>query len=149
MNTSTRTVRRSLACVFAPLFVAAFGSSQTKPAARFETIACKAMEVAASARYGVRLVIFHYRDAQEREHLGQLLREYDGANIEFQTGNKPWSAATVLRLKTCFGRGLLVYGSSEAVVAKGGDFLLRFPSPAANRPSAELPPREVRDSGLK
>jgi hypothetical protein len=83
----------------------------------------------------VSLVIFHQAKKDEGSRLGALLRSNDGAEGEFQTP-AGWRAATVLRLGTCFGRGLLVFPSASARLTKRQQFLLRFP----NAPSAQ-PPR--------
>lgn len=109
-----------------------------------QTIACRVLEAEESTRYGVRLVIFHYRDDAERAKLGALLRKDDGATVEFQSPGGKWRPATVLRLRICFGRGLLVYRLSRAarraspalarrapangsVLARGDVFFVRFP----------------------
>lgn len=85
------------------------------------------METGVSARFGVRLVIFHYRDPVDRDRLGRLLRQFDGATVQLQAGSGPWHTATVLRLKNCFGRGLLVFSNSEPALNRGDTFLVRFP----------------------
>ena len=100
-------------------------------AANVGAIACQAMEVKASARFAIRLVVFHYRDQADRNRLGQLLRKYDGGNVQFETRGGPWRPATVLRLKTCFGRGLLVFSASGPKLARGDEFLIEFPSRSA------------------
>jgi hypothetical protein len=91
------------------------------------------MEVEVAAKFGVRLVIFHYRDAADRNRLGQLLRAYDGTSVQFETPGGPWRAATVLRLKSCFGRGLLVFAISEPALARGDNFFIRFSSHGERR----------------
>jgi hypothetical protein len=51
--------------------------------------------------------------------------------VEFQMGEADgWRTATVARLKSCFGRGLLIVSSGQGggmKLAEGGTFLLRFP----------------------
>jgi hypothetical protein len=106
--------------------------ARSKPATEVESIACRAMEAEVSARFGVRVVIFHYRDAADRNRLGQLLRKYDGTTVRFETQGGSWRPATVLRLKTCFGRGLLIFAASEQALAQGDDFLIEFPPRGAN-----------------
>lgn len=92
---------------------------------------CRVMEVAASAQFHVRLVIFHYRDAADRARLGELLRQYDGEAVQFQSGDGAWQNATVLRLKTCFGRGLLVFSTSVPPLAAKEEIVVRFPASPA------------------
>ncbi|MDE3178847.1 MAG: hypothetical protein KGM47_04225 [Acidobacteriota bacterium] len=100
----------------------------TDVAAVEPTIHCRVIESAASAQFHVRLAIFHYANEADRARLGELLRRYDGSAVRFQTSEGSWRAATLLRLKTCFGRGLLVYSSSEPALVKKQEFILRFPA---------------------
>jgi hypothetical protein len=116
-----------LALVVLLIPMAAPASAPPKPATEVETIACRAMEAGVSTGFGVRIVIFHYRDAADRNRLGQLLRKYNGATVRFETQGGSWRPATLLRLKTCFGRGLLVVASSAPPLAHGDDFLIQFP----------------------
>jgi hypothetical protein len=96
-----------------------------------ETIACRAIEAEVATRFAVSLVVFHYRGTADRDRLGQLLRKYDGGNVQFKTHGGPWRPATVLRLKTCFGRGLLVFSVSGPKLARGDEFMIEFPSHSA------------------
>lgn len=116
-----------LLLVVAAAFVVAAMQAHPKPSPTPEVVACKVMEAKVSRRFGVRLVIFHYRDAADRSRLGKLLREYDGSGVQFQANDGQWHQATILRLKTCFGRGLLLCPFSFAPVAEGKVFRLRFP----------------------
>ncbi len=90
-------------------------------------VACRVLEAKESAQFGVRLAIFHYQNPSDRARLGALLRANDGKSVEFQERAGNWLPATVVRLKMCFGRGLLVYRLSAPPLAKGDQFLLRFP----------------------
>src|SRR5579884_1812015 len=90
-------------------------------------IACRVME------FGISIAIFHYRDAAERDQLGTFLRRYDGTTVEFQAKNSAWQRATLLRLKTCFGRGLLIFPVSEAHLARGDELMLRVPREASQQ----------------
>jgi len=75
----------------------------------------------------VTLVLFHQQDEKERARLGSLLRQHSGAAVEFQTPDGAWHTASVLRLKSCFGRGLLLFSAGVAQLQEKGGFLLRFP----------------------
>lgn len=92
---------------------------------------CRVMEAAASAQFHVRLAIFHYRDAADRARLGALLRQYDGDAVQFQAGDSTWQSATLLRLKTCFGRGLLVFSTSAPPLVAKQEIVIRFPAAPA------------------
>ncbi len=100
-----------------------------RPSTPPETVSCRVMESEASARFGIRLVIFHYRDVTDRERLSRLLRAYDGRTVQFQALGQRWRAGTLFRLKVCFGRGLLVFPISAPTLAKGGILLIRFSAP--------------------
>ena len=95
--------------------------------AREETVECRAMEVFEAERVGVRAVIFHQRDKADGPRLGGLLLAHSGEEAEFQTHDGRWHHATVARLKSCFGRGLLLFAASETKLTAGEDFVLRFP----------------------
>jgi hypothetical protein len=93
-----------------------------------ETLACRALEVHTSEQPAVTLVIFHQREKKDSERLGALLREYAQGPVEFQTADGAWHSATVTRLRTCFGRGLLLFPAGSARLAEKDVFVLRFPS---------------------
>jgi hypothetical protein len=91
-----------------------------------DTIQCRAMEVFQAERLGVTAVIFHQRDKAEGPRLGELLLAHSGEEVEFETPDGRWHRATLARVKSCFGRGLLLYAASEAKLTAGDDFVLRF-----------------------
>lgn len=97
-----------------------------------ETLACRVLEAHTSQPLGLTIVVFHHRDEGERARLGALLREHSGASVQFQTADGHWHRATVLRLKSCFGRGLLVFPAGTAQLAEKDEFLLQF-SPDAGK----------------
>ncbi|MGH9430807.1 MAG: hypothetical protein ACRD3T_04635 [Terriglobia bacterium] len=88
-------------------------------------IPCRVLETMVSRQLHVRMAIFHYRDAADRERLGKILREDNGDQVRFQSTDGKWHSATLFRIRTCFGRGLLVFRVSEAQLAAKQDFLLR------------------------
>ncbi|HLI34848.1 MAG TPA: hypothetical protein VKW70_07375 [Terriglobia bacterium] len=112
-------------------FIALGSSGRGADPAAPSVIACRVMEGGASRQFGVSIVIFHYRDAADRDRLGNFLRHYDGTTVEFQVKNSAWQKATLLRLKTCFGRGLLIFPVSEVRLAPGDEFMLRSPRDAS------------------
>lgn len=93
-----------------------------------EALACRALEVHTSEQPAVTLVIFHQREKKDSERLGALLRESAQTPVEFQTADGAWHNATLMRLKTCFGRGLLIFPTAPARLAEKDVFLLKFPS---------------------
>jgi hypothetical protein len=88
---------------------------------------CSALEVKTAERVGAALVIFHQANKSDGPRLGELLRQNDGASVEFQTSDGRAHTATAFRLGTCFGRGLLVFRAGSAQVFPGEQFRLKFP----------------------
>ncbi len=95
-------------------------------------VACRALEAHTDAALGVTIIVFHQRDDADRSRVGALLRAHDGAAIEFQTSDGVLHAATVMRLKSCFGRGLLLFRAGAATLAAKDEFLLREPPAGAH-----------------
>src|SRR5215831_17103832 len=87
-----------------------------------ETLLCSALEVKVAARMGVALVTFHQANSSDGPRLGELLRQSDGASIEFETSDGRSHSATVFRLGTCFGRGLLVFPAESVHLTAGERF---------------------------
>ncbi len=109
----------------------AAAASPRPQASPSETIPCRALEVHRISDRPLTLVIFHQRDAGERAALGEWLRAHSGASVEFQGSDGQWRKATALRLKSCFGRGVLLV--DEAVkLAEKDEFLLRLSRVPAN-----------------
>lgn len=100
--------------------------AQANSAASSNTVACSILEVHSLAQPAVTIVVFHQRDKTDQERLGDLLRRCSDSSVEFQTADGVWHSATVLRLKSCFGRGLLVFPAGSAHPAEKDTFLLRF-----------------------
>jgi hypothetical protein len=99
----------------------------TNEVPRTETVVCRVMEVVVAERLGATVVIFHQRDKADGPRLGELLRAYSGAEIEFETRDGQCHRATVTRIKSCFGRGLLIFRADEARLTEKEDFVLRVP----------------------
>lgn len=95
-------------------------------------ILCSALEVKTAERMGVALVMFHQANKSDGLRLGELLKRNDGASVEFETSDGHAHTATLLRLGTCFGRGLLVFPAGSVRLTPREQFWLKFPqgSPA-------------------
>jgi len=91
-------------------------------------VACRVMEAHTSAEMRVVTVAFHQKDKNDGPRLGALLGKHSGASVEFQTADGAWHRAQVFRLKSCFGRGLLVFAAGESQLAERKDFGLKFPA---------------------
>lgn len=92
-----------------------------------KAIDCRVMEVFVAEQLGATAVIFHQREKADGPRLGELLLAHSGQEAEFKTRDGRWHRATVVRLKSCFGRGLLLFAASEAKLAEREDFVLRLP----------------------
>lgn len=92
-------------------------------------VACRVMEAHTSVDPAVSVVVFHQRDKADAQRLGALLlRAVDGGAVEFQSSEGgAWQPASVMRLKSCFGRGLLILQGGAALPAERSTFLVRFP----------------------
>lgn len=98
-------------------------SNQAPPGA----VLCRVLEVKIVSSVRAELVIFHQAHNADGPKLGELLRSRDGAEGQFETPDGKWHAATVLRLATCFGRGMLVLPSARAGLVRKEEFWLKIP----------------------
>jgi hypothetical protein len=90
------------------------------------TVNCSTMEVMVAEWPGASVVIFHQRDKADGRKLSELLKKYAGQEVQFETGDGKQHRATVARMKTCFGRGVLIFVSDEANLGVKEEFILRF-----------------------
>jgi hypothetical protein len=97
-------------------------SSAAQPA-----ITCRVMEAFNSPSSGATAAIFHQRDKADGPRLGELILTLSGEEVEFETADGKRHRATLFRVKSCFGRGLLLFSSSEAKLAEKDEFVLRLP----------------------
>jgi hypothetical protein len=65
--------------------------------------------------------------ATEATWVPSCLLPQRGARAEFETSDGRAHPATLFRLGTCFGRGLLVFPAGSAQLSKGEQFWLKFP----------------------
>ena len=93
--------------------------------AAVQTLPCRALEVKTDPKTSVTVVLFHQASKADGPALGEMLKSNDGANVEFFTSDGKPHAATVFRLDTCFGRGLLVFSSATAHLNSHEQFSIR------------------------
>ena len=127
----TTTVAFSLG-LFAFLAIAA-GSNQTATHPATNVVQCRVLESHASKQPAAGFVVFHQRNKQDQPRLSALLQKYSGKVVDLQVNDGSWQSATVVRLKSCFGRGLLVFPPDAPMLEDGGTFLLRFPAVDADK----------------
>ena len=117
-------------CLAALAISAASAAAQEQavaPAKSPNVVACRVIEVHVSKDPGAVLVIFHQHDKQDQPRLATLLKQASGEMIQIQLPGASWQSAEVIRLKTCFGRGLLVLPAGAAPPKEGSDFAVKFP----------------------
>jgi len=120
-------------CAATLLCVAAHGAARQAASTDASPIACRALEVHASANPAVTVVLFHQQDKNDQARLASLLRAHSGERAEIEIGDGKWNGATVFRLKSCFGRGLLLLPPDAPTMKDGSTFLLRF-QPGSKNP---------------
>jgi len=98
----------------------------TSQAANAATIVCRALETHTDDALKVMVVVFHQRDEAQRSQLGTLLRERSGEMVEVQAADGVWRRARLVRLKSCFGRGLLML-PVPSPFSDRAEFMLRVP----------------------
>ncbi len=113
-------------CVLLAFLMSLVPALAAQKAAEQETINCRAMEVFESKQLATTAVIFHQRDKADGPRLGALLLAHSGEEIEFETPDGKIHPATVGRVKSCFGRGLLLFASKEAKLDAKDDFVIHF-----------------------
>jgi hypothetical protein len=99
------------------------------------TIACRALEVHSDAELKTAIIIFHQSDQSQRNELGVLLHNHSGDMVEIQGSDGGWHPAHMVRLKSAFGRGMLML-MAPSPVAEHSQFLLRVPG-GANPPKVQ------------
>ncbi len=91
-------------------------------------VACRAMEVHTDSANHMTVVVFHQADEASVEALRTLLQAHSGEAVEVNVdtaASGTWRG-TVFRLKSCFGRGLLLFPASAPPLKEGSKFLLRL-----------------------
>jgi len=90
-------------------------------------VICSVMETFDDAKLGVRAVIFHQRDKADGPRLGELLLAHTGEEMELQTTSGHLYRAPVFRVKSAFGRGLVLIPPGKFTLAAHDQFTLRVP----------------------
>lgn len=89
-------------------------------------VACRVLEAHAGTHPAVVAVVFHQRDKVDQSRLASLLRQHSGENVQVQVGDETLADASVFRLKSCFGRGLLLLPAGGPPLKDGTTFVLKF-----------------------
>jgi len=108
--------------------LAPLGIARQVGGAGADTIACRVLEAHASTSPAVVAVVFHQRDKIDQARLSSALRQHSGEGVEVETGDGKSVSATVVRLKSCFGRGLLLLPADAPAIKDGATFMMTFSS---------------------
>ncbi|HXY79131.1 MAG TPA: hypothetical protein VEI08_00695 [Candidatus Bathyarchaeia archaeon] len=114
-------------CVVAMLCVGPRSVARQPVQSGTDAIACRVIESHANASPAATVVIFHQQHKGDQERLGALLRAHSGEGAEIQISGAIWSSVTIFRLKSCFGRGLMVLPRGAPEMKEGTVFLLWLP----------------------
>ncbi len=90
-------------------------------------IICSVMETFEEGKVGVRAVIFHQRNKADGPRLGSLLLAHSGNEMELEMADGRRYRATVFRVKSCFGRGLVLVPTSKPKIGEHDEFTLHLP----------------------
>jgi hypothetical protein len=88
-------------------------------------VACRVMESFPDQRLGVSAVLFHQRDKPDGPVLGEFLLAHSGQVAEIETADGRSHRVTVFRVKSCFGRGLLLLPNAVKLAPKD-EFVLKL-----------------------
>jgi hypothetical protein len=108
-------------------------ASQASHPAASNLVACRILEVHANKDPGIVLVIFHQRDKQDQPRFAALLKQSSGGTIQIRPAGAQWQNAPVIRLKSCFGRGMLILPAGTASLKERADVLVKFPDAKASQ----------------
>ena len=107
---------------------AAKAAAPTAKPADPNVVACHALEVHSNAQPSVTILVFNQKNKDDHERLSDLLKDNEGAGVEVKASDGAWHKASVARLRSCFGRGLLFFSGESSPVEEKDDFVLRFPA---------------------
>ena len=119
-------LRLAILCVVMANCLAPLGNARPIGGDGADTIACRVLEAHASTSPAVVVVVFHQRDKIDQARLASALRQHSGEGVEIDTGDGRSASATLVRLKSCFGRGLLLLPADAPAMKDGATFVLKF-----------------------
>jgi len=116
--------------VFA-LAVPSFGAprqtaSNQSIASQAAIVDCKVLEAHTGSAPAVLVVIFHQNKKEDQPRLAALLKANSGSSAEVQIGTGAWTKVNVFRLRTAFGRGMLLLPAGSMALKDGVTFRMRF-----------------------
>lgn len=110
-----------------PLFAApGQTASHQNTAPQSGVVDCKVLEAHTGSAPAVLVVIFHQNKKQDQPRLAELLKHNSGSSAEVQLGAGAWTKVNVFRLRTAFGRGMLLLPAGSMALKDGDTFRIRF-----------------------
>jgi len=106
----------------APRQTAAHQSTAAQPG----VVDCRVLETHTGSAPAVLVVIFHQNKKQDQPRLAELLKQHSGSSAEVQVGTGAWTKVNVFRLRTAFGRGMLLLPAGSMALKDGDTFHIRF-----------------------
>lgn len=94
-----------------------------------DSIICTVLEVHASAQLGTTIAIIHQQSKPEQAKFASLLAQADGGSVQIQAKGGQWVSASIVRLRSCFGRGLLLFPSSALKLTDRDVLNVKFSGP--------------------
>jgi hypothetical protein len=113
-----------------PSLTARQAASRSNNASEPAVVQCRVLEAHASAAPAALVVIFHQDAKKDQPRLAALVKANSGSDADVQVGSAPWTKARIFRLRTCFGRGMMILAPGEAALKDGDTFRIRFSNAA-------------------
>jgi hypothetical protein len=110
----------------APSLAARQAASHSNPAPQPAIVECRVVEAHSSAIPAALVVIFHQQAKKDQPRLSALIKANSGSDADIQIGSAAWKRVSIFRLRTCFGRGMMVLSPGEAALKDGDTFRIRF-----------------------
>ena len=122
-----------LVCAIAfvvPSLAARQAASHPNAAPESAVVDCRVLEAHASTAPAALVVIFHQLEKKDQPRLAALIKANSGTDADIQIRSSAWTKARIFRLRTCFGRGMMILSPGEAGLKDGDAFRIRFSNAA-------------------
>jgi hypothetical protein len=113
-----------------PSVAARQAASHPNAAPESAVVECRVLEAHTSAAPAALVVIFHQQEKKDQPRLAALIKANSGSDADIQIGGAAWIKARIFRLRTCFGRGMVIMSPEEAALKDGDTFRIRFSNAA-------------------
>src|SRR5260370_3352420 len=97
----------TLSCLIFPRTHAA----ATDDASSQNTISCTVLEAHMIPNLGVSVAVFHPMSQDEASRFSALMKAHSHTSLQFRTADSSWHKASVARLQSDIGRGLVLFVS--------------------------------------